>query len=319
MLHYRESAQIDRAAWDACVQQAGRTAYGFSWYLDLVSEHWGGLVYGNYDAVFPLPWKQRAGLRWVYTPFFCQQLGVFARHPEAPGKSAVPATGEWLRAIPRRFRKVDLAVGGTKGALPLEAPLTLPDGWSSTERPNFALDLSLEADALRTNYETNTRRNLKKAQAAGLLTDKNLAPAELLALIREHQGPKLPALGKQEYNRILAIMEQALSRGLGTMIRAFDPATPDTAQAGAYFLHAPRGPLYLFGTTTPAARQNGAMTLVFDALIVQKSGQHGVFLDFEGSAIPGLARFYQGFGAAQEPYHTLHMRRFPLLFKGFGR
>jgi len=305
MLQYRESAHIDRAAWDACVQQAGRVAYGFSWYLDLVCEHWGGLVFGDYEAVFPLPWKRRAGLCWVYTPFYCQQLGVFGRHNQ------LPQTGEWLRAIPRRFRKADLAVAATDHAL--------PKGWTSTERPNFVLDLSPDAEALRTNCETNTRRNLKKAKAAGLLTDKDLAPAELLALIRQHQGPKLPALGEREYNRILSVMETARKLGLGTLIRAFDPAAPDTAQAGAFFLQAPRGPLYLFGTTTPDARQNGAMTLVFDRLIGDHPGQKGQFLDFEGSALPGLARFYQGFGATQEPYQTLYMRRFPLLFTGLDR
>jgi hypothetical protein len=113
-------------------------------------------------------------------------------------------------------------------------------------------------------------------------------------------------------------MDGALERGLGIFIRASDPSKPAETLAGAFFLLAPRGPLYLFGTTTPAARQNGAMTLVFDRLISDFSGKQGLVLDFEGSALPGLARFYQGFGAVQEPYHTLHMRRFPLLFKGLG-
>jgi len=310
MLQFLESAQIDRAAWDACVQAAGRTAYGFSWYLDTVCEHWGGLVLGAYEAVFPLPWKSRAGLRWLYTPFFCQQLGVYARpigHPEQA--ATLPPTGEWLHAIPRRFRKADLSVAG---------PASLPTGWRSTERPNYILDLSLDADALRTNYESNTRRNLKKAHAAGLQTDHALNPEQLLALIRLHQGPKLPLLGEREYRRILDLMNQAQERGRAVLIRSFDPSQPAETLAGAFFLLAPRGPLYLFGTTTPAARQNGAMTQVFDRLIGDFSGKKGRFLDFEGSALPGLARFYQGFGAVQEPYYTLHMRRFPLLFKGLG-
>ena len=303
MLVYRDSADIDKKAWDRCVEITGRQPYGFSWYLDQVSERWGALVLDDYAAVFPLPFKQRLGIRWIYQPFFCQQLGVFSQVPQ------VPDLVEWLEAVPRHFLKVDLAVHG-QGKL-------VPASWRAALRPNLLLSLQPAIQQIRAAYDTNIKRNLKKAQQAGLRCDDNMTPEALTDLIRQYQGPKIPELKHPDYQRITALMRTGLDRNCAKFLRVFDPGKQDAVLAGAYFMTGPRGPVYLFGTTTPAGRKNGAMTLLFDQFIANLAGTSDQYLDFEGSSIPGLARFYCGFGAAEEPYQTLHMKRFPLVFKGF--
>lgn len=308
MLVYLESAQVDRGAWDACVQAAGRQPYGYSWYLDQVCERWGGLVLGRYEAVFPLPYQQRMGLRRVYTPFFCQQLGVLA----AEG-SPLPEPQTWLRALPGSFRQVRLAVGG-----PGWNAQALPPKWKAETRPNYVLPVDASHEQLRAAYSQNTKRNLRKAISAGLQLSERAAADELLGMIRRYQGPGIPELRQRDYARIGSLMHHALERDQAFMLRCLEPGSSGAVLASTCWLRGPRGPVYLFGSTAPAARQNGAMTLLMDAVIGQYAGQKGLVIDFEGSSLPGLARFYQGFGAVPEPYRVLHMRRFPLIFRGLG-
>jgi hypothetical protein len=42
-------------------------------------------------------------------------------------------------------------------------------------------------------------------------------------------------------------------------------------------------------------------------------------LDFEGSNIPGIARFYKGFGALPQTYYSLHQNRLPKLLQIFKK
>lgn len=56
------------------------------------------------------------------------------------------------------------------------------------------------------------------------------------------------------------------------------------------------------------------MYYLLNTFINQHAGQN-LILDFEGSMIPGVARFFEGFGAAPETYFQLKFNRLPLPLK----
>ena len=62
--------------------------------------------------------------------------------------------------------------------------------------------------------------------------------------------------------------------------------------------------------TYEAGRPLGAGHFLLDQLIREFSGQH-VTLDFEGSIIPSIARFYAGFGAQAEQYPFIRWNDLP--------
>ncbi len=80
VIKYLKHKDIDKNKWDECINEAPNgLIYGMSWYLDRVCPGWDALVSDDYEAVMPLPWKQKMGLKYVYHPLFAQQLGVFYR------------------------------------------------------------------------------------------------------------------------------------------------------------------------------------------------------------------------------------------------
>ena len=71
---------IDVKKWDACVESASSFLYAYSWYLDEICPVWSALIIekkDKYVACFPIPWKSKMGIKYVYPPFFIQQLGLF--------------------------------------------------------------------------------------------------------------------------------------------------------------------------------------------------------------------------------------------------
>ena len=46
------------------------------------------------------------------------------------------------------------------------------------------------------------------------------------------------------------------------------------------------------------------MTFLIDSVLKKYAGSHLTF-DFEGSMIPGLARYYMGFGAIEKKFQVL--------------
>ena len=58
IIKFLEHKEIDFDKWDACVgSNTFPKPYGFSWYLNWLTNQWQGVVYGDYEAVLPVLYK----------------------------------------------------------------------------------------------------------------------------------------------------------------------------------------------------------------------------------------------------------------------
>ena len=78
---------IDKKKWDLCVEgSVNRTHYVLSWYLDIVADKWDAVVYGDYELIFPVTYKNLIpfipAIKIISQPMFCQQLGFFSNNAE---------------------------------------------------------------------------------------------------------------------------------------------------------------------------------------------------------------------------------------------
>ena len=65
-IKWLRSGSIDRQKWDQCIDRAGNgRIYGYSWYLDIMSNNWDALVLGDYQLIMPLPWRKKYGIRYI--------------------------------------------------------------------------------------------------------------------------------------------------------------------------------------------------------------------------------------------------------------
>ena len=301
-LRYIKHEDIDRKKWDSCVHYAiNGTPYAYTWYLNNVCEEWDGIVEGDYESVFPLVWNNRlAGYKRLFQPQFCQQLGLFSTHVLSAKRMEA-----FLAAIPTEFRYIDIYLNERN-------IVNKNSEFEIFQRPNYQLSLMDSYDNIRKNYSTNLKRNLKKASKHQLTFTTSVKPETLVTLFRTHQGEQIPDMTDSSYHTLHRIIYNALHRGLG-FITGIQDAEGELC-AAAFFLSGHGKIINLLPSSSPKGKEVSAMHILLDVLIRTNAGRP-VTLDFEGSAIPSIARFYQSFGAQNVPYSRIKRNNLPFWLK----
>lgn len=289
MIRLLRHHEIDRARWDRCVKGSEcPMVYAFSWYLDMVSPGWYGLVLDDYRGVFPLTHRKKFGIRYIHQPAFTQQLGCFGE-----GNA-----DDFIEAIPKEFRLIELQLNHSNTSSNPEAE----------RRPDLVLSLDQELDPIRKDYSENTKRNIRKARSNGIFFEKTLPVKSLIALFREHRGRTITSMKAHDYSLLEKICSKASKRESLEILSAHHPDYG--LQAGAVFLKSPHGWIFLFSAVHPSGRSTGAMSALIDHFIAGHIGEKGV-LDFEGSTDPDLYRFYKSFGSTENVYLRIRINRLP--------
>lgn len=269
--------------------------YGYSYYLDALCDHWDGLVLNDYEAVMPLPWRQKWSIYYLYQPFLVAQLGLFGAHP-------TPAMLEdFLKSIPKKFRYWDFMMNH-QNVWPLPQ-------FELYQRSNFVLNLHTPYEQLYKAYRENIRRNIKKAIGYQCTVQKDFGVDEVIALAQQQPANTATAT---DYNRFknlyhfLHRQKQAITYGVYSATQQL--------LASCVFFFSHRRAYYILVGNHPNGRTLGASHLLIDAFIKDHAGQP-LLLDFEGSDIRNLAFFYSSFGAAEEKFAAIKLNRLPWYVK----
>lgn len=301
MIRYITHDEIDFDKWDNCVENAvNGIFYAYSWYLDMCAPSWDALVMNDYEAVMPLPYKKKFGIPHIYQPFFIQQLGVFSLD-----RPANERTEQFIKAIPTRFRYADFNLN-VYNKLPHNHPAICGHGVT------HELDLILPYRRIRENYSDNIKRNINKGEKKGVFVTSNARPEDLILAFRAQKKPFHVPYKESDYKLLKHLMYVGIHKGMAEVLAAY--SDKNNFCAGIFFLKSHKKAVWLFSGSTPEARENGAVSMLVDHFIQKHAGKEMV-LDFEGSANPGLARFYKSFGSKECLFLRVKMNRMPFMLK----
>jgi hypothetical protein len=260
--------------------------YALAWYLDVVTPGWEALVLNDYEAVMPLPYRVKFGVNYIYTPRFVQQLGVF-------GKQAV-SVDSFIKAMPAKFKYIDINLNEANAI----------DGIANT---NTLLSLNSSYNDLVASFADNTKRNIKKAEKAGLQFNQLDNADEVVRLFRANKG-KYVAFADDDYKLFGELIKAAKVNNAVAVYGVTD--TSNRVCAGAVFLSAMGRHIFLFSGNNADARQDGAMHYLIAEFIKMHANTNTV-LDFEGSNNANLVRFYLSFGGYATTYPKLKINKLP--------
>jgi hypothetical protein len=291
-IRYFERHEIDPVKWDQCISSASnRLIYGYSWYLDVMADHWGAIILNNYEAVMPLPWRKKWGFFYIYTPHFCNPLGIFSGGTDF-------STQEFLDQIPKRFRLWDLNIFlGDKQ----------PAGdYKFIIRQNHILDLSPTYDSLFRNFRNSYRQIINKTGGDSISIKMNIPVEEVIAAAKK-EG-KSGALNDADFGKLMRMFHQLASDAEAETIGVYGPDRKLLASA-LFFIKDTRI-YYVLAGNDPEGRTVSGSHHIINAVIKKYAGSN-ILLDFEGSDIPGIAFFFEGFGAEKENYYYIHNNDLP--------
>ncbi len=303
MIRYITHENIDLDKWDKCIDKAiNGSFYGYSWYLHMCARKWDALVEDDYRAVMPLPFRKKAGITYLFQPFFIQQLGVFSTH--SLQSETIDA---FIRAIPGHFRF---------GEFSLNTHNPLPDNHKaiSGRGITYELDLIQPYEQLQGNYSSNIRRNIKKAKESGVYITQHGRPEEIINAFRANRGAGGVPFSENDYQLLKHIIYAGIHRRMVSLKCAYSET--NNFCAGIIFFTSHNKTVWLFSGATQEARKNNAMSLLADDFIRENAGKQ-LTLDFEGSSDPNLARFYRGFGSQECVFLHIKLNRINVLLKPF--
>lgn len=292
-IRYLRREDIDVSRWDGCVDQATNSLiYGTHFYLDqMANGRWDALVLGDYEAVMPLTWRRKYGIRYLYQPAFTQQTGIFSRLPLS--ETIIDAC---LTAATRHFRFAEICLN-YGNAYPGLQP-----------RTNFILPLTTSYEVIAAQYRKDLVRNLRLAAGSDLRYEVNPDPAIALTAYRRQYADRIPGTSANDYLNFERLCRHLLSRGRLLIRAVFDPRQQLMATA---VLPRDEHRIYLLQSTTfEAGRAAKANHFLLDQLIKEWAGSR-LILDLEGSDLPGVALFYAAFGSTRQPYYFYRRNRLP--------
>jgi hypothetical protein len=278
--------QIDKQKWDESIESASFSSiYALSWYLDIVSPNWNALMADDYAFVFPLTVKQKLkSINYIGIPNFCQQLGVFSKE-----QIDEKILAEFLEALPKSLIRKDIHLNHSN-------PLIQ----GAKQKDNYVLSSS-DISTVRKTYSSQTKRNLKKAQNNQLSLVKNVYFNALISLFKETKGKTIE---KVDYSVLERLCVACSSRA---MLHTYGVYALGELVSGAVFFEFNQRWYMVLLASAEKGKALLASTFLIDA-VLEELASKGIVLDFEGSSIPSLARFYQGFGGVNEPYQLYTKR-----------
>lgn len=249
--------------------------YAEHWYLDvLTDEKWECLVYDDYDVIMPIPLQIKLGFKFVLQPNLCQQLGVFYREEISEELfSEFEKTLHTYRVRAYHFNEENSERYSPRGE----------------QRVNFVLDLNTPYEFIYKKYRKDKRRSLKKASEISVSITKTDQIESFYSILKENY-PNVQEPNKRLLKKLIEkeLLVQYVSK------------VDDLMHNHRVFMLS-KNRLYVIASVRNKDSKLDLSTSILD-LIIQQHASTSLLLDFEGSMIPGVASFNEGFGAIKKIY-----------------
>jgi hypothetical protein len=273
--------------------------YAMPWWLDAVCGERGWQALIQYDgqqsaaAMMPFHPTRIRGLSAMITPPLTQWLPITRLKPDA-----VVSIDRLLSTLPKT-QILDLTLQGADDG---------HFGQHGSVRYSYVLPAAPFIDLVRSRYNEGLRRNLRAANDTYHI-DVSADIGLLLDLYKASHLQQGIAPPKWADNILRTVFDQLVLHQSGQLTMVYHHQKPIAGVLIGWDRH---NSYYLAGGKTGGEQAASAHALLLDKAI-EEAMANGRAFDFEGSMHPGIANFFQSFGASPRPYW--HIRK----FRGLGK
>ncbi|MFY7899599.1 MAG: hypothetical protein ACOVNY_05405 [Chitinophagaceae bacterium] len=288
------SSQIIFSKWDECVAQASHeNIFMYSWCLNNLCDNWCGVVIGNYDAVFPLPFRKKWGLKYMYQVPFIAKLSLMQQINFTINKEAI------FKLLQQQFLFMHFDIDNF-----------LFEKWKPKNRCNYFIRLNKTYDELSAQFTDSCKKNIRKA-INRKCTLVNSNDYEVVFTLYEQAYGSLHKLhvSSNDYSLAKAFVKNAIALQKASVWHVLHETTAELL-FGAIILEDKNRFYYWLGAPTTVGRQCRATYFFIDAFIQLYCCKPNAVFDFEGSDIENVAYFYQQFAPEKETYFEVNQTNF---------
>lgn len=302
MIAYVKRKHLDIAKYDACIQNSQQSrVYAFSWYLDIVADNWDALVLDDYDAVMPIPWRRKFGLKYVYPPFWTLELGVFSVSKDLKYDPFFKILFTHFKFVESRLNCENNINNNTSFLIARQMQM---------------LSMNLNYDDVFSNYRKDRKKDLRKALKVDLTEKWNDNPDNLIELFKDNVGKRTPFIIEKDYFVLKELLLKCIENKVGEVLSIYNKE--NKLVASGFFLKHKNTVTILVSSTDFKNRNNGENTFLIDSAIFKYLKNHNYF-HFGGSSMESIAKYFLSFGSETQEYQQIKYNKLPLFLKLFKR
>ena len=283
MIRFLKHSEINPEKWNQTVYNSLVSSVFVRYeMLELLTapDTWHALVQEDYEAVMPLPTRKKGVLKYVYTPFFMPQMGIFSER-----EITLDETEAFLCEISKHYVLADVL-------------LNEKNETQESHKNNFVshfISLQPSYNELHSQFHENTKRNIKVGKKmACRVTVGEESISGIIGLFRNNRGQaEAVHYHDRDYQVLEIVANHLLEKDL---LDVYGVRTNDNRlAAGALFVKDGNRRWFWFSGRDNQLSDCKPMFLLLDAYISDHAGSN-LILDFNGSKNENVARLYQGFG-----------------------
>lgn len=292
MIRRLKYQEIDFKKYTECLENSEQQKYSATLdFLNVVSgKQWEILVYNDYEAVMPVPYMKKFGLKIVINPKLCQQLGIFSKTDN------IQVNDQFLGFFEKKYNIWYYAFNDTNQFTK-----------KLKERQNFLI-YPADYNEVRQKYSPKRKRKLRLDEEVLQNSEvRKVTMNEVLDFISQNTIGAKDEKDKQKFLQTFSDFEQA-----------------QHLQLTAFFYHktiiniiavySDEKTLALLGTFNAKEHIKLSGSSVIIDHIISENIQTKIF-DFEGSDVPAIEEFFRGFRPELKMYPTTFNSKKELLKK----
>ncbi|OBW43058.1 hypothetical protein AB670_00601 [Chryseobacterium sp. MOF25P] len=284
--------EIDFEKYTQCLESSAQRKYSATrQFLDISSDKkWELLVYGDYEAVMPVPYVFKSKIKIVHNPMLCQQLGIFSKEDN------VEINERFLNFLEKNYLIRIYSFNEFnhfKTSLKSKKNYLIPPNDHETVygkySPKRKRKLRLDEDVVK-NSEI---KNISFSQAESFIKEN------FLGADKEEDIDLFISIFKNmfEANCLNFSAFYLHKKIINIVVTYFDDLT-----------------VALLGTFNDKelVKVSGASTLIDNCI---KENISTKIFDFEGSELPNVEEFFRGFRPELRPYHLIEYSKKKIIKK----
>ena len=302
-LNYLTYQQINKAKWDDCINKSiNKLIYAESFYLDTISNNWDAIVLNDYDAVMPLIWKKKFGIKYLFQPAFLQQAGIF--FSKQLNNEVLQA---FITTASQHFKFGEFTLNFHNVSLNQDGFFTLK------KRNNFIFQLGNSYDTIFNEYSLYIKQRLKRVEKFQLQYSASNDHKKAINIYKKLYKERLPDFKKKDFDNFETICNHYLKINR-LFVREVWTTDGNTMLACVVLLKDENRLYNIASSIFPEGKKLLANYFLYDNIIKEFSKEK-IILDFEGSDVPGIAYFYKNWASENQQYLFIKWNLLPAPIK----
>lgn len=284
--------EIDFKKYTNCLENSEQRKYSATKdFLDITSDKkWELLVYNDYEAVMPIPYIKKLGLKFIINPKLCQQLGIFSKEDN------IIINDQFLDFLKSKYRIWYYAFNDTN-----QFTQTLK------RRKNYLINPE-DYEVVRQRYSPKRKRKLRLENDVALQSEiKEMTYDDAEKFISKNFIGAKNDNDRAVFLKIFSKFQQ--KNNLKVVAFLFENEI-----INIIVLYLEEKVIALLGTFNSKnyIKLSGSSILI--DYVIRDQIENRIF-DFEGSEVPSVEEFFRGFRPELKPYPIIKNSKKILLKK----